>query len=169
MSKGDINPQFTQQEKMPTCGPGWATKGGGEFRGANETETTLPPRPGQGGGLSGPHLLNNPWCPGRSRRNWDVTSGELAKLHLTLLSAAWRPVPPPSPKRVSGSLPGWAFSPFNREIGNGPQEKLSMIAALNGSKNTSPGLAGSSLLGATRSGAPGRRGQPPGGQADALS
>lgn len=25
--------------------------------------------------------------------------------------------PHPSPKRVSGILPGWAFIPFNREIG----------------------------------------------------
>lgn len=83
-------------------------------------------------------LLSPPWCTGRGGRNWAITSGRgwgsgwdmawpdaphggcTGKLHLTLTSAARRPVPPPSPKRASGSLPGWAFIPLNREIGNEP-------------------------------------------------
>lgn len=83
-------------------------------------------------------LLSPRWCTGRGGRNWAITSGRgwgwgwdmawpdaphgghTGKLHLTLTSAAWRPVPPPSPKRASGSLPGWAFIPLNREIGNEP-------------------------------------------------
>lgn len=97
----------------------------------------LPPGPHQEDRPSGPHLLNNPWYPGHSSGNSDIASREPAevggadppdkrcggftgKLHLTLASTARRPVPPPSPKRVSGSLPGWIFIPFNREIGNEP-------------------------------------------------
>lgn len=128
MSKGESNPLFTHQEKRRSVDLlAGLQEGGGDL--ASEVDIMPPPEAQQEGRLSGLHLLNNPWCPGHSGRNSDVTSGELAdkphggftgKLHLTLTSAAWFPVPPPSSKRVSGSLPGWAFIPFNREIGNEP-------------------------------------------------
>lgn len=91
----------------------------------------LPPEPHQEDFPSGPHVLNNLWCPGHSIRNSDIASRELAevgggggagadpsdkryggftgKLHLTLANTAQRPVPPPSPKRVSGRLPRWVL------------------------------------------------------------
>ena len=102
---------------------------GGTFK----MELTQSPEPHQEGWSP---LLNHPWCPGHSGRNWHhfrracwggggyssnkPPGGFTGKLHLTLTSTAWHPVPHPSPKRVSGILPGWAFIPFNREIGNEP-------------------------------------------------
>lgn len=85
-------------------------KGGGDFRGANEMETMLPPRPGQGGGLSGPQLLNYPRCPGRSRRNWDVTSGELVgKTPSDLAQCCLASSPTSSPKEGVGQPPRMGF------------------------------------------------------------
>ena len=112
-------------------------EGRSDLGGLYDMDIMLPPEPHREDCPSGPHLLNNPWCPCHRIRNSDNASREpmevggaalsdkrpgefTGKLHLTLAHTALRPVLPPSPKRVSGSLPGWVFIPFNREIGNEP-------------------------------------------------
>lgn len=113
-------------------------EGGGDVGGAQETGILQLPEPRQEGQLSGlsvePSLLprsgwkelGHHFWPRRGGGGWDMAwpdaphGGCTGKLHLTLTSAAPRPAPPPSPKRASGSLPGWVFIPLNREIGNEP-------------------------------------------------